>query len=167
MRRRPKRSRRIGRAAASALLVGTLLSGARGEPPQERGDSLADPDVRQLFDLVNAHRRSVGCPPLAWHARAALVARRHSADMADRRYFDHRNPEGEWFSDRLVKAGVRWSGGGAENLALTPAGPGIALEMWLDSPHHRANIQNCRFTHEGIGVARGFWTQILVADPVP
>ncbi|MFQ5747714.1 MAG: CAP domain-containing protein [Gemmatimonadota bacterium] len=155
------------RSGLGVLVLAALVAGAGARTRQEARESLADPEIRELYDLVNAHRRVAGCRPLAWHAGAAHAAALHSSDMAEHRYVDHRNPNGDGFEDRLVKAGIRWRGPGGENLALTPAGPASAMEMWLDSPHHRANIEDCRFTHEGIGVARGFWTQILLTDPAP
>jgi uncharacterized protein YkwD len=87
--------------------------------------------------------------------------------MVDRRYFDHFSPEGDSFVERLAAAGVEYRGAAAENLALSPAGPSSAMELWLESPPHRKNLEYCSYTHQGIGVARGAWTQILLAHPMP
>ena len=130
-------------------------------------DASAPPADLQLLHLeVNRHRASVGCTKLEWHGAAARVAEGHSRDMAARDYFDHVSPEGTDPGRRLLSAGVSWSAV-AENIALTPAGPESALELWLDSPPHRENIERCEFTHHGVGAHGDRWTQILVQQPRP
>lgn len=56
-------------------------------------------------------------------------------------------------------------GSTAENIALTQAGAPSALEMWRDSPPHRRSLDNCSYTHHGLGERGGVWTQILLAHP--
>lgn len=124
----------------------------------------AGPEAR-LHELVNRHRASVGCLPLRWHAAAAVVAEARSADMIDRRYFDHVTPDGRDVFDELADAGIAARGSTAENIALTQAGAPSALEMWRDSPPHRRSLDNCSFTHQGLGEHAGVWTQILLAHP--
>lgn len=85
--------------------------------------------------------------------------------MATREYFDHLTPEGTDLSRRLMAGGVRWLGLIAENIALTAQGPAVVIELWVDSPPHRTNLENCIFTHQGLGVFRDHWTQVLVERP--
>src|SRR5687768_5003934 len=49
--------------------------------------------VDEMVALVNAHRRTVQCPELAWMQPVAAAAQAHSDDMARRGYFNHRSPE--------------------------------------------------------------------------
>lgn len=105
--------------------------------------------------------------PLSWHAPSAAVAEARSADMIERGYFDHVTPDGHTVFDQLRDAGIAARGSIAENIALTQAGPSAALELWRDSPPHRKNLDNCAFTHEGIGERGGVWTQILLDQPKP
>jgi uncharacterized protein YkwD len=131
------------------------------EPPAGR------PDLRALHDLVNALRDRSGCPPLGWSAKLAAVARAHSRDMASRDYFDHAAPDGSLPADRLERAGIRSWGAVAENIALTPAGPASAFELWRDSPPHRRNLLYCAFTVHGIGRSGDLWTEDLAAGVRP
>ena len=51
----------------------------------------------------------------------------------------------------------------AENIARTDQGPREVVRIWLSSPNHRANIENCRFTHQGMGLRDGRWTHVFYA----
>ena len=121
----------------------------------------------RLHELVNRHRDAALCPPLAWHRPSAAIAEERSEDMVRRRYFDHRTPDGRSVFDLLAGAGIEAHGSIAENIALTGAGPSSVMELWRESPPHRRNLDNCSFTHHGLGEHDGVWTQILIAQPKP
>lgn len=106
----------------------------------------------RLFARTNARREARGCRALRPDAALTLAARRHSMRMADARLLSHRL-SGE------ADLGVRVSSAGytnwrivAENLAWGQASPAAVFRAWLQSPGHRANIDNCRLRHLGIGV---------------
>jgi uncharacterized protein YkwD len=76
-------------------------------------------------------------------------------------FFEHTTPEGVTMVDRILRAKyVREDQGWAlgENLAWgtgsygTPRG---AVEAWMDSPGHRANILKRSFRDMGVGVVLG------------
>ena len=159
-----KRRRALGSGLAPLLitLAALLPSPSAAQTADESGVSLP---LSELHELVNEHRRTAGCDALQWHEPTARVAEAHSRDMATRDFFDHLTPEGTDLSRRLVADGVRWRGSIAENIALTVQGPEIVIELWVDSPPHRANLENCIFTHQGLGVFRDRWTQVLVERP--
>jgi uncharacterized protein YkwD len=121
--------------------------------------------LSDLHELVHEHRQAAGCEALKWHEPTARVAEAHSKDMATRDFFDHLSPEGTDLSRRLLAGGVTWLGSIGENIALTVQGPGIVIDLWMDSPPHRANLENCIFTHHGLGVFRDRWTQVLIERP--
>lgn len=132
--------------------------GGGGGAPQ--GDAAA-----QVAELVNRHRRSIGCPALQWDARAASAAQAHSDDMRRRRYFDHTSPDGRGMADRLRAAGIGFRLA-AENIAQDPRGPADVVRGWLGSPGHRRNIENCALTHHGVGVSGDRWTHLFYT-PMP
>jgi uncharacterized protein YkwD len=148
--------------AAAAFPPGTPAEGKRRASP---ADTVAL--ERKAHELVNAHRRSRGLPPLAWDARIAEVARRHSRDMAEGRVpFGH-----EGFEARSEEIGraipLR---GMAENVGLNdypaPRTALAAVSGWIGSRGHRENIEG-RYELTGVGMARdagGAWyyTQIFV-----
>lgn len=155
----PGRPIRVGAPAAAILALASL---ALASPLAAQAPG--GPEAR-LHELVNRHRASVGCLPLRWHAAAASVAEARSVDMVTRRYFDHVTPDGRDVFHELADAGVEAWGSTAENIALTQAGAPSALEMWRDSPSHRRSLDNCSYTHHGLGERGGVWTQILLAHP--
>lgn len=118
----------------------------------------------EVLALVNRHRAERGLPALRNDARIADVARRHSATMAARRRLDH-----DGFDARAAEIGRFLPlAGMAENVALDsrPDVARSAVQGWIASPGHRANIEGS-FRVTGVGIARaadGVWyfTQIFV-----
>ncbi|MBI5619728.1 CvpA family protein, partial [Candidatus Gottesmanbacteria bacterium] len=92
---------------------------------------------RQMLDLVNAERGKVGASKLTLDTPVRAVARAHSRDMFERRYFSHINPEGEDVGQRLDKAGISFAVAG-ENLAYAPD-VAAAHQGLMQSPGHRRN----------------------------
>lgn len=124
-----------------------------------------DPEVVEFVSSMNSHRESVECGALAWHEGTADVAQAHSQDMVDRDFFAHTNPDGVNPFQRLSNGGVEWNGSAGENIALTSGGAESALSLWLNSPGHRSNIENCGYTHHGVGLVDGLWTHLFIANP--
>ena len=116
-----------------------------------------------VFQLVNDIRADYGLPPVTYDPPLAAVARAHSADMRDRHFFDHVNPDGLNPSQRISAAGIRWRMC-AENIAAGQTSPQAVVNAWMNSPGHRANILGgCK--RLGVGLAVGgnsygfYWTQ--------
>lgn len=130
----------------------------------------ATSDERRAFDLANAERRARGESSLVWDAELTRMARLHSENMARQNFFDHTNPQGENMTMRARACGVCGWSAIAENIAYNSgyADPAaFAVERWLASPKHRANMLRDGFTHSGVGVARAadgrvFFTQVFV-----
>ena len=142
--------------AAPAVLVMAACAAPAAAPartparPASAAPASGPAAIQRLADAVNDHRRRIGCPPLAWLPAAAQAAQAHSDDMARRNYFDHVSPDGRGVVQRLQEAGVHIQRV-AENIALTQGGPDDALRLWLGSPGHRENLENCAYTHHGLG----------------
>jgi uncharacterized protein YkwD len=124
----------------------------------------ADPSAEgQVLALVNQERAAAGCAPVVADAPLAAVARAHSADMRDRDFFSHTNPEGLSPFDRAERAGISYSR--AENIAYGQRDAAAVMEAWMNSSGHRANILDCGLTKLGVGVAEGaggpWWTQLF------
>jgi uncharacterized protein YkwD len=117
----------------------------------------------ELLALVNTARADVGCAPLVHDEGLATVARAHSADMRDRAFFDHVNPDGLDPFERAEAAGQ--TNARAENIAYGKPDPAAVMTGWMASPGHRANILDCGLRTLGVGVAEGpagpWWTQLF------
>jgi uncharacterized protein YkwD len=115
-----------------------------------------------VVSIVNTERAKAGCQPLTVDSRLVTAARKHSADMVARHFFDHTNPDGVTFDKRITNEGYRFSAA-AENIAAGQRTPQDVMNAWLNSPGHRANILNCKLRQLGVGVAmdgrRPVWTQ--------
>ncbi|MFI8877679.1 CAP domain-containing protein [Streptomyces sp. NPDC055243] len=114
-----------------------------------------------VLTLVNAERAKVGCSPVRADAALASLAGDFSADMAERDFFDHTDPDGATPWDRAEKAGISDLGG--ENIARGQANAQSVMDAWMNSSGHRANILNCDYKTLGVGAhfAPGgpWWTQ--------
>lgn len=148
----------VAMLACAGEVVGPLESGEAAAPPG------ASPTAIEFVGLVNAHRLTVGCPELVWHTEAGAVALAHSADMADRGFFNHSNPDGLSPFDRIGRAGISYRAAG-ENIALTGGGAQSVLDLWLGSSGHRQNIERCGYTHHGVGLEANYWTHVFLEDP--
>jgi uncharacterized protein YkwD len=117
----------------------------------------------EVLALVNVQRAGAGCAPLVHDEGLAGVARAHSADMRDRDYFDHTNPDNLDPFDRAEAAGQ--TNARAENIAAGQDNPAAVMTAWMNSSGHRANILNCELRTLGVGIAEGaggpWWTQLF------
>jgi uncharacterized protein YkwD len=148
-----------GRGASGApesrprLVLSPRKTDADGPPLQK-----ATPIERRAFELINKARQEKGLSPLGWDSGLCRMARSHSEDMAQRRFFSHETPDGLRMNDRARSFGIEDFKLLAENIAANQGfdDPGaFAVEQWLRSPGHRANILNPRFEQSAIGVSVG------------
>lgn len=116
----------------------------------------------QLAQLINRERASRHLPLLAYDVRLADVARAHSAQMRDEKYFSHESPtpqlqwplnryqQGMQKTPRLVAENIyrRWS----SRRGLPADSAKQAHQSLMNSPGHKANILLASVTRMGIGV---------------
>ena len=156
----------LGVAAATLALSTAPAHAAQTERcPDARQIPTAQSDLRKASKavrcLVNAERATRGLKTLRRDRDLARAARRHAADMTERRYFSHVSPGGSDLKDRLRRAdygkpGAGWSAG--ENLGWGTgdrATPAAMVDAWLASEGHKRNMLGRRFREVGVGVARG------------
>ncbi|HLV65182.1 MAG TPA: CAP domain-containing protein [Polyangiaceae bacterium] len=110
-------------------------------------------DERAQFELLNQDRAAHGLPPLQYDDALAEIARYHSADMRDHRFFAHESPTSGSLDDRLNAAGYLFLAA-RENLSEAPDVK-RSQESLMKSPGHRENILSRDVTHVGIGIVRG------------
>ena len=149
------------------------VTAAESRPPLPEGlpsFDQASPIEKRAFEDTNAARVKQGLRPLAWDPQLCLVARQHSENMARRGYFDHETPEGLQPRDRARAAGISFRMLG-ENIAYNKGydDPGaFAVERWMISSGHRANILYVGFEASAIGSYIGpdgsvYLTQVFIA----
>jgi uncharacterized protein YkwD len=125
-----------------------------------------------LLEVVNATREQHHLIPLRRDPELDRVALAHAADMAQRGFLSHENPEGANPVDRLQRAGVSGFSLAAENIGKTnEADPNRRiLESWLASPEHRRNLLTAPFNATGVAIVPTLdgslvYTQVYVTYP--
>ena len=149
-------------------------------PQQNFGANRMAELERQMWALVNRDRLDLEASaetggraqPLGWNENLAAVARAHSRNMLEQRFFDHVDPDGKTLSTRINEAGIPWQEAG-ENIAIYGSISG-AEGAFMNEPrfqhNHRANILNANYTDVGIGIIQGpngslYITQDFVGTP--
>jgi uncharacterized protein YkwD len=125
---------------------------------------------RDAFDLINKIRNDAGLESLIWNEQLANLARLHSQDMAEQKFFSHRGSDGSMVDNRADKLGLmNWSAIG-ENIAFLRGyddAPKFAVERWMESPRHKENLLDKRWKETGMGVAilpdgTFYFTQVFI-----
>jgi len=126
-------------------------------PSPEQATGLTDQESA-ILNRVNAERIRSGLKPLKISARAAVVARGHSLDMAMRHYLAHLSPDGVGPAERLKGEDISFAAVGENIYADDYRDLGRladrAVEGWLNSSEHRATMLSNKFTETGVGVAQ-------------
>lgn len=112
-------------------------------------------DEQYMLNLLNKERRSSGLNALEIDPKLELMARRYCQEMIDHSFFSHSSPISGELLDRVNAAGVPdgWLLAG-ENLAGAPTVE-AAFEGLMNSPSHKDNMLEPKYTHVGIGVVDG------------
>ncbi len=125
---------------------------------------------QDVFQLINVERSLAGLSTLKWNEKLAKVARLHSDNMAEYRFFSHKGADGLMVDDRADKLGLSdWQAIG-ENIAFMQGFPNpaeVAVEKWLLSASHRNNLMNPQWSDSAVGVARTqegkvYFTQVFL-----
>ncbi|MBV9805225.1 MAG: CAP domain-containing protein [Solirubrobacterales bacterium] len=112
---------------------------------------------RALVCLVNLQRAANHLPPLIESRQLDWAAQQWTTYMAVHHDFGH---SADW-SQRIWNDGYHWSFAG-ENIASGFHNAAAAVNAWMQSPGHRANILDPNYRNIGSGVsaaAGGTWTQ--------
>lgn len=109
-----------------------------------------------LVDLANGDRVSNNLGMVQVNPALVAVAQAKANDMAAKGYFAHTSPEGldpwYWFEQQ----GYAYDYAG-ENLAVDFTDSMDVERAWMNSPTHRENLLNNKFTEIGIATAQGMY----------
>ena len=112
-------------------------------------------DEAAMVKLVNQERTRVGLKPLEIDMRLVQTARAKSQDMVSKKYFSHTSPTYGNPYQQMKAAGITgYSVLGGENIAGNPTVQGAHTTL-MQSPGHKANLLDSRYTHIGIGIVDG------------
>jgi uncharacterized protein YkwD len=128
--------------AAPALPSGFVLGYASNISPDE------------VVMLTNTKRAEQGLAPLTVSGALTQAAIAKANHMFMHDYWAHIAPDGTTPWTFIRNAGYRYSVAG-ENLARDFGDSGSMVQAWMDSPTHRDNIVNSKYTEIGIAVVDG------------
>lgn len=115
-----------------------------------------------MLAALNTERASRGLSPLGLDQNLCKIARGYATEMATRRFFGHRSPEGQTPFSRMDQAHYRYGYAG-ENIALDQD-PNSAAEALWHSSAHRENILEPHYMKVGIGAIKSGDSEIFVED---
>jgi uncharacterized protein YkwD len=122
--------------------------------------------LKRVWDLTNNERRHNNVPDLTFNWQLAWAAMKHSANMANQDFYDHRD-----LGERVKAEGYK-GGWLAENIHTGISTPEEAMDGWMKSAGHRNNILNPEYREIGVGyfflandpgkfTSHYYWTQIF------
>jgi uncharacterized protein YkwD len=117
----------------------------------------------EIIRLTNIERVNAGVPELTVLPELMNSAQAKADDMRDNHYYGHTSPiygtPGE-----MIKSYVPKAKSVAENLASWTKTPQEVVEGLMNSPEHKSNMLDSKYTHIGIGIIEGadggyWWVQ--------
>jgi len=166
--RKPVSAKVVSGATGLATQDRTVATQERAFATQDCADADLAPATENLnrvraavLCLHNQERARHGLPALRENDRLRRAALGHSRAMVSSRFFEHTTPAGISMTDRILRSryvgrNQGWTLG--ENLAWgtgSMATPRSAVQSWLKSPGHRANLLKRSYRELGVGVVIG------------
>lgn len=142
-------------------------------PSSTSGECVLNTEQQDLLDAHNAARavgRQCGATfypattPLQWHCTLARIAQAHNIDMAENDFYAHVGSDDLQSKDRATNAGYEWQAT-AENIHVEQADVDAAMQGWVNSEGHCANIMGSQYQELGADIHRttdaqysSYWT---------
>lgn len=127
-------------------------SGGSGSSNNNSGSTTSSmtSDEKEVFNLINKQRTANGLSALKVDNEVQRVAKIKAQDMVNNNYFSHNSPTYGSPFEMLQSFKVSYKTAG-ENIAGNSSNSG-AVNAWMNSSGHKANILNGSFNYTGIGV---------------
>lgn len=153
---RPHLLRETGLLAILVVVLGSFAFSAGSYYAIKKGKLTSLVLSSVLVDYANKDRDAQNYSHLAINPILVKAAQMKADDMAQKGYFAHTSPEGKtpWYWFR--QAGYDFSYAG-ENLAVNFNESVEVNDAWMNSPGHKANIMNDKFTEIGIATQQGMY----------
>jgi uncharacterized protein YkwD len=147
--------------------------------PQQTQTEEQAPDLflkeLQIIHLTNLKRREHGLPPLRWNRELNLAARWFAKNSVtghgNQSACGHTDSEMRSPGDRFLAFGYRNPHAWGENVICGLTDPQYAVDGWMKSDGHRANLLHTEYREIGVGYyrddesGRGFIAQDFSVDP--
>ena len=119
----------------------------------------------QMAEMVNAERSQKRIAPLTYDVGLSTIAMGRAKELVQK--FSYIRPDETIASEYLEKErGTAYAG---ENIAVGRTMAGEVMTDWMNSPSHRENILNKKYTRIGVGYyqdekGKNYWCQIFSSD---
>jgi uncharacterized protein YkwD len=153
-------------AAAIASAESTARAASADCTPAVSWGTVRTDYADQVLALVNEHRAGLGLVPLKTSTAlrdASVWKARHMAAYGYMAHDDPAPPIARAWYQRVQACGYN-RGSYGENIAYGYPSPQSVMNGWLNSPGHRANIENSSYRVLGVGAAANangtlYWSQ--------
>lgn len=128
-------------------------------PPDPRRAAQVEEQVLQLVNRARAEGRRCGhswyapAPPLRIEPLLHRAAAAHAREMAAHSRLEHDGLDGSSPAQRVRRTGLEPLAEVGENIAGGPSSAQEAVEGWLQSPGHCANLMNAHYRWMGVAFA--------------
>ncbi len=114
----------------------------------------SDIKLKDVIDQTNSQRIALGVSPLKENPVLDKAAQAKARDMFAKQYWAHTAPDGTepWAFFKGAGYDYRYAG---ENLARDFSTTTNMVKAWMNSPKHKENIVNPRYTQIGVAVENG------------
>ena len=142
-------------------------------PPETTDADQIEARVLSLVNQARSQSRLCGsealtaAPPVRLNAQLRATSAAHADEMARLNYFSHAGRDGRHVSERANRAGYVWRAIG-ENIASGQMTADLAVQGWLKSPSHCANLMASNYTEMGLAFAVNpqsdggvYWVQVF------
>lgn len=139
----------VSKKYIKAIYPGSSNGGSSNNSSQNINSTMSS-DEKEVFNLINKQRSANGLSALKVDNEVQRVAKIKAQDMVNNSYFSHNSPTYGSPFDMLQSFKVSYKTAG-ENIAGNSSNTG-AVNAWMNSSGHKANILNSSFNYTGIGV---------------
>ena len=149
------------REASNTVGVATVVLALTGAMLGAPAIASADPDPT-LLTLINQQRANANppCKALVSNPQLTAAADRHAKDLATNGWReDHNDSDGTTAEQRIDQAGYNWGGYG-ENQARKSSAQD-AVNGWMNSPGHKANMLDCAMVDAGTASSGGIYVAVF------
>jgi uncharacterized protein YkwD len=118
-----------------------------------------------VYNGINRLRQE--CGAIDDDPRLTAAAQQHANDMLANGVDGHIGSDGSSPGARMANAGYAGAGSTGEIVYWgtgSAAAPDSALDLWMESPPHRAIIMNCSYTAGGFAAASDGNKMVVVGD---
>lgn len=114
--------------------------------------------AEQVLYYCNIEREKAGVSPLTLSSTLCSAADVRAQEIVSN--FSHTRPDGSKCFTAMDEAGYSyWAAG--ENIAYGTSSAEYVVNMWMNSPGHKANILSSDFTQLGVGKSGVYWVQMF------